>query len=95
MDEALACLPHDVDGHPWVGLEEALHFGPVIRRRRSGYQARRGWQGESLLPRRPNKKQPCRDDTGSPHGTVVDGWGEATHVAVRMGTARVQLRLTP
>jgi hypothetical protein len=55
VDEALACLLHDVDGHPWVGLEEALHLGPVVRRHRSGCQARRGWQGESLPPRRPEQ----------------------------------------
>lgn len=61
LDEALARLPHDVDGRPRLGLEEALHLGPVVRchrsRGRSGGQARRGGQGRGLGPPPPARPE--------------------------------------
>ena len=71
LDEALARLPHDVDRRPRLGLEEALHLGPVVRCRRSrghsGGQARRGGQGRGLgpaPPRRPEREAAAQERHG-------------------------------
>jgi hypothetical protein len=68
LDEALARLPHDVDRRPRLGLEEALHLGPVVpcrrNRGRSGGQARRGGQGRGLgpaPPRRPEREAAAQE----------------------------------
>lgn len=67
LDEVLARLPHDVDGRPRLGLEEALHLGPVVLYRRSGGQARRGGQGRGLgppPPRRPEREAAAQERHG-------------------------------
>jgi hypothetical protein len=67
VDEALARLPHDVHGRPRLGLEEALHLGPVVRCRRSRGQARRGGQGRGLgppPPRRPEREAAAQERHG-------------------------------
>ena len=91
VDEVLARLPHDVDGRPWLRLEEALHLGPVVccrrGRGRRGGQARRGWQGRGLgppPPRRPEREAAAqerhevaaREGPGGPLLSSARDWGE-------------------